>query len=133
MRCLKRNRVPFWYALYSEKTPIVDDEGFQTGEYQIKYTNPIKAYANISPSIGETETRQFGIPEEYDKVMVMDLPSVIDEYSILWIDSEPEITADGKLVEEEGEIKTPNDYIVKKVAKSLNSVSYAIKKVTVNG
>ena len=34
---------------------------------------------------------------------------------------------------DDGEVITPHDYIVKKVAKSLNSVSVAISKVTVSG
>ena len=58
----------------------------------------------------------------------------IDEYSILWIDTMPELNADGSLaVDSEGKVKTPHDYIVKKVAKSLNSVSYAVSKVSVSG
>ena len=58
----------------------------------------------------------------------------MDEYSILWIDSEPELDANGALVlNEDGTVKTPHDYIVKKVAMSLHSVLLAISKVTVSG
>ena len=35
--------------------------------------------------------------------------------------------------EDDSEAVTPHDYIVKKVARSLNSVSIAISKVKVNG
>ena len=58
----------------------------------------------------------------------------IDEYTVLWVDTVPTVDEDGVLtVNENGEILTPHDYIVKKVAKSLNSVSIAISKVTVSG
>ena len=58
----------------------------------------------------------------------------IDEYTILWIDTVPQVGEDGALItNEEGEVLTPHDYIVKKVARSLNSVSVAISKVTVSG
>ena len=56
----------------------------------------------------------------------------IDEYSILWIDRVPQLDENGALaLNDEGEVITPHDYIVKKVARSLNSVSIAISKVNV--
>ena len=125
MRCMNRNKRHFWYSTYTESKPMTDEDGFLTGEYQKVYGHPEKAKANISAAVGQTETQQFGDPASYDKVIVMDLPAVLNEYSILWIDTEPVINDDGTT-------DTPNDYIVKKVAQSLNSVSYAVKKVDVN-
>ena len=92
-------------------------------------------HANISAAKGETQTRQFGENESYDKVIVMDfITPPIDEYSVLWVDTLPILNADGSLkVNDAGEVITPHDYVVKKVAKSLNSVSIAISKVTVSG
>lgn len=61
----------------------------------------------------------------YDKVIVMDDPrTVIDEYSIMWIDKLPVMNRDGTT-------DTPHDYVVKKVARSLNSVSIAVAKVEI--
>ena len=58
----------------------------------------------------------------------------IDEYTVLWVDTVPQVDEDGALVtNEENEVITPHDYIVKKVARSLNSVSIAISKVNVSG
>lgn len=135
MRCMQRNKVDFYYALFSKRVPIVDEYGNDTGEYDVQHGNPVKSSANISAAKGETQTRQFGENVSYDKVIAMDNDSPpIDEYSILWIDTMPELNADGSLaVDSEGKIKTPHDYIVKKVAKSLNSVSYAVSKVSVSG
>lgn len=65
--------------------------------------------------------------------MGTDAPS-IDEYTVLWVDKTPQVDETGALVtNDDGEVITPHDYIVKKVAKSLNSVSVAISKVTVSG
>lgn len=127
MRCMNRNKVKFFYALYLGKAPIKDKYGNDTGEYEVKHGSPVEFSANISAAKGETQTRQFGENEIYDKVIVMDENAPpIDEYSILWVDSTPTI-------KEDGTTETPHDYIVKKVAKSLNVVSVAISKVIVSG
>lgn len=134
MRCMQRNKVKFFYALYEGKEAITDEYGNVTGEYAVKHGNPIEFSANISAAKGETQTRQFGENVSYDKVIAMDNDSPpIDEYSILWIDTTPELNEDGSLaVDSKGEVKTPHDYIVKKVARSLNGVSYAVSKVSVS-
>lgn len=135
MKCLERNKVRFFYSLYQGKEAITDDYGNVTGEYELKYGNPIEYYANISAAKGETQTRQFGENESYDKVIVMDRDAPpIDEYAVLWVDRIPQLDENGDLaVNEKGEVITPHDYIVKKVAKSLNVVSLAISKVSVSG
>ena len=126
MRCMNRNKVKFFYALYLGKAPIKDEYGNDTGEYEVKHGSPVEFSANISAAKGETQTRQFGENEIYDKVIVMDENAPpIDEYSILWVDSTPTI-------KEDGTTETPHDYIVKKVAKSINVVSVAISKVSVS-
>lgn len=135
MKTLKRNKTKFYYALYAGKKRFVDENGNTTGEYIITYTSPIRAYANISPASGETTAQQFGRDIQYDKVAVMDsvVPG-IDEYTVLWIDTMPQLSPDGTLaIDSTGKIITPYDYVVKKIAKSLNSISIAVKKVSVNG
>jgi hypothetical protein len=132
---MNRNKVKFFYSLYEGREPITDEYGNVTGEYDVKHGNPTEGYANISAAKGETQTRQFGESETYDKVIVMDNEAPpIDEYSVLWVDTIPQLNEDGSLaVDEEGNVLTPHDYIVKKVAKSLNNVSIAISKVNVSG
>lgn len=133
MRCLARNKCTFFYALHGEQTELIDEYGNKTGQYKISYTDPVEMRGNVSAAQGEIQTRQFGDSETYDKVIVLDDPlAPIDEYSVLWVDSQPELTVKGQLAtDENGNIKTPHDYIVKKVARSLNSVSIAISKVNV--
>lgn len=134
MRCMARNKVTFFYALYEGRNPITDEYGNVTGEYEVTHGNPIEGRGNISAAKGETQTRQFGENESYDKVLVLDNEAPpIDEYAVLWVDSTPQLDEEGNLaVDEKGEVITPHDYIVKKVAKSLNVVSLAISKVSVS-
>ena len=121
MRCMVRNKTAFYYALYKGQTEIIDEYGNATGQYDVSYSNPIKALGNVSAAQGEMQTRQFGDSESYDKVIVLDdVNTPIDEYSILWVDTLPESNTE-----------LPHDYVVKKVARSLNSVSIAISKVSV--
>lgn len=135
MRCMRRNKTSFFYALYDGKEAMKDEYGNDSGEYTVKYTAPSELKANISAAVGETNTRQFGEDERYDKVIVMDIPDApIDEHSVLWIDTVPQLTESGELARnEDGEVITPWDYEVKKVARSLNSVSYAVRKVSIRG
>lgn len=56
----------------------------------------------------------------------------MDERTVLWVDRAPALSGDGSLaLDGAGEVKTPHDYIVTKVARSLNGVSYAIRHVEV--
>lgn len=119
LRTLERNKQVIYYALYEDKKPVLDEYGNETGEYEILYTPPTLLKINVSAARGEYSTRQFGDTENYDKVLMTDDLSVpITETSILWIDSL--------------DTEKPHDYIVKKVAKSLNSVSIAVSKVSVS-
>lgn len=125
MRCLVRNKRTFYYASYIGETEITDEYGNITGEYSVNFTNPVKTLGNVSAAQGEMQSRQFGESESYDKVIVLDDRNApIDEHSVLWVDTLPHLNADGST-------DTPYDYIVKRVAKSLNGVSIAISKVDV--
>jgi hypothetical protein len=122
-----RNMRTFYFATYENKAEITDEYGNPTGEYEIIYSLPVKCKGNISPAQGEIQSRQFGDSESYDKVIALGKLNVpIDEHSILWVDTLPTINKDGTT-------DTPYDYAVREVARSLNSVSIAIRKVDVNG
>lgn len=134
MRCLLRNMRTFHYALYDGKKEMEDEYGNVTGEYEIVYSKPVKCRANISAAQGEVQSRQFGESESYDKVIVLDDRDIpIDEYSVLWVDTTPQIENGELALDGRGEVITPHDYIVKEVARSLNNVSIAISKVRVDG
>lgn len=126
MKTLNRNKTAFYYALYEGKEPMVDDYGNATGEYEVKYSKPRKFFANISAANGKADVEQFGANVDYDKVIVGDgIFPQIDEYSILWIDTVP-------VIDTEGKTEIPHDYVVKKIAKSLNCISVAVTKVEVS-
>ena len=121
MRCLNRNKSKFYYALCLGRKPVVNYDEYgnriETGEYSVEYSNPVKCAGNISPASGATATELFGGNEGYDKVLMLDNPQTpIDEYSVLWIDTPS---------------TEPFNYIVKKVARSLNSVAVAVSKVNI--
>ena len=119
MRMLERNKQDIYYALFDRKEAMKDEYGNETGEYEIFYTEPVLIRIDVSAARGESSTRHFGDTEQYDKVMITgDMNCPISESSILWVDTL--------------NTERPHDYIVKKVAKSLNSISFAISKVTVS-
>ena len=127
MRGLVRNKTPFYYALYDHKEQLIDEYGNPVGEYTVYYDKPSKCYGNISAGYGLAQTQEFGESVACDKVIVVcDTNLPIDEYSVLWIDTPPDIDAKGYAT-------SPHDYIVKKVAKRLNVVSIAISRVNVSG
>ena len=124
MKVMERNKRTFWYCLYDRKEPIIDEDGNETGEEQIVYKPAQSLRANISAASGSSQVEQFGNLVGYDKVIVLDDTSCpIDENTVLFIDKEPEYGEDGNPL---------YDYRVKRVAKSLNSVSIAATKVSVS-
>ena len=130
-----RNKQPFWYALYDATVEQYDEYGNQIGT-SASYGNPVQTSGNISPAKGDVVARQFGDDDQYDKVIVTgDRDTPIDEYAVLWIDTVPELDENGALkVNADGEIVTPWDYIVRKVARGLpnfGSTEIAVSKVTV--
>lgn len=123
MRPLEINKIKIYYA-NPEKTEIIYDEwGNETGEKRYSYHVPKELKINVSPAQGSTLTREFGDFSDYDKIMVtsnMNLP--LNEQTVLWVDNPYDPTVDN-----------PYDYRIRKVAKGLHAVNYAIQKVNVNG
>ena len=119
MRTLERNKQLIYYSLYQDKVPLLDEYGNETGEYEITYTLPAPLKINVSPPSGESVNLPFGNLEGYDKILVTnDLSLPIDEQSILWID--------------DLDTTKPHNYEVKKVAKSLNTIQIAVRKVNIS-
>lgn len=139
MRSLLRNQRPIYYCLFAEKVPLIDVNGYETGETIRVYEQPVQMFANVSQATGQSNTEIFGSLENYDKVIVTtDMNCPIDENSVLFIDKAPDtssvqtyvptaITVNASTVS----VPTP-DYIVRRVAKSLNSISIAVRKVQVS-
>lgn len=123
MRTLLRNKRKFWYCLYQDTEIQHDEYGNETSERKVIYSEPIPMMANVSPATGQSNTEQFGNLDNYDKVIVTDwMECPIDENSVLFIDKGPEHNTDGDLM---------YDYVVRRVAKSLNVVAIAASKAAV--
>lgn len=124
MKIMERNKQPFWYMLYDRAEAVVDEYGNESGEKKIFYKEAVLFKANISAAGGTAQMEQFGNLSNYDKVIVTDdVNCPIDENTVLFVDKKPEYKEDGSPV---------YDYIVMRVAKSLNSRSYAIQQVSVS-
>ena len=119
MKALARNKQTFYYALPIGLADVVDADGFYTGEQTPSYTEPVEAEMNISPASGQTVLEWFGVNERYDKALVTDdINCPITELAVLWIGIDP--------------AQEPHNYLVNRVAKSLNSVVIGITKVSVS-
>ena len=125
MRTMVRNERTFWYCLQNDSSAAVDDDGWETGEPAITYGKPVKMRAVISAATGSSEIEQFGNLQGYDRVITTcDMNCPITETTVLYVDKVPAGVFPS-------DANAP-DYIVKRVAKSINSISYAISKVDVN-
>lgn len=115
-----------FYRLYQGKQELTDANGDRTGEWGASYGPPVQFRANVSPATGQSGVEQFGTLENYDKVIVTtDMSLPISEDTVLYIDQQPgEDSGNGQWL--------PHDYIVKRVARSINSISIACSKVKVS-
>lgn len=125
MRTVIRNRQEFYYATLASSGMAYDDDGNYT-EVAYTYSNPVKKTAVITLGNGEAETQIFGANEKYDKVITLNAgENFLAVGSVLWVDTMP-------VIEQDGSTKTPFDYTVRKVGKSLSGfVVVAITKVDV--
>ena len=127
MKLMRRNIRKIWYCLYKGEEILTNTDGLDTGEKKIIYSEPVEIYCNVSPATGYTQTYMFGTLESYDKIIIVDdIKCQIDENSILFIDKKPEKSGSGDAQ------YFIFDYIVRRVAKSLNHISYAVRKVKVS-
>ena len=142
-----RNDSAFWYCLMNPSVShvVLDGNGNETGEIIPEYASAVSYFANVSPASGQAQTELFGDFESYDKVLVTrDMSCPIDENSVLFLDKQPEyvsipthIVVEGSALYAASTVSIvtydmpKNDYIVKRVAKSLNHIAIAVRKVKV--
>ncbi|RHJ96115.1 hypothetical protein DW090_01590 [Olsenella sp. AM05-17] len=126
MRLLARNRRKVWYCLYQGRNPILDQDGYDTGETAITYSSPVALMANVTAASGDATQEQFGIGIRYDKVLqVAGTDCPVDEHALLFVDVKPP--------EEFDPANVTADYAVTRVSKSLNSTSIAVSRVRQDG
>lgn len=124
MRLMERNKTPLCYLLYLGKEPVKDDSGNETGEYRIRYGEERWMRASVSAAQGSAQVEQFGDFTVYDKVIITDnMCCPINENTVIFLDKKPKYDRDGNPL---------YDYIVRRVARSLNLIAYAVSKVEVS-
>lgn len=119
MRNLRINLQPVFYKLYLGQEEIVDEYGNSTGSYVPIY-GPLKsAMLCVSPNKGSSEYNQFGTLLDYDRTATTaDTRCDIDENTVMWVDG--------------ADTSGPWNAVVKLKSPWKNSVSYAIKNVSVS-
>lgn len=123
MKILERNKTPFWYQLFDRTKTVEDEYGNEVGS-AVVYKAAVEIKGNISSATGSAQVEQFGNFAGYDKLIVVDdMSCPIEETTVLFIDKKPEYDAEGNPL---------FDYVVKRVAKSLNVIAYAVKRVDVS-
>ena len=118
MRTLEINKQPMWYALCTGKTEVIDEYGNHTGVFELTYSAPVYYPVNMSEARGTVQHEPFGLTDDYDRSFVtadMSCPIAID--SIIWFGTDPQTE--------------PHNYVVHRIANSLNSITYAIRGVDV--
>ena len=156
MKVLARNLTPFYYALYAGKEELTDDDGY-TGEGQILRQPVAFMRGNISAARGTADLEDFGVNLNYTKTIIVDkIDCPIDEVTVLWLDygivenydtdtgylQGDTVIYDGKIYECKAPTRgtfdasnweaVPYNYVVVSVAKSLNHIKYAVRKVDVS-
>lgn len=119
MRTLEINKQPMWYALCTGKTEVIDEYGNHTGVFELTYSDPVYYPVNMSEARGTVQHEPFGLTDDYDRSFVttdMSCPIAID--SIIWFGADP--------------LTEPHNYVVHRIANSLNSITYAIRGVDVS-
>ena len=115
MHLLSRNQQLIQYMNYSgTMSATTDTDGFYTGEYTESYTALKSVRGYLTPNKGEATEQMFGKDLDYDRILYVERSCDMNEFSLLWVNADS---------------SAANDYIVSKVAESLNHKAIAIKKV----
>ena len=124
MRTMTRNRQTFYEAPFVSTAMAKDSSGIYTEE-TTTYGTVTERKGVITPANGQADTQLFGINEIYDKVITLNKnENYLAVGSVLWVDTMP-------IYDEQGNVTNAYDYVVVKVAESLNFISVAIRKVQV--
>lgn len=133
MRTMTRNRRVFYEASLTGVSMGQDTDGNYTEE-KATYSDPVRHEAVITPASGEAYVQVFGADERYDNVITLNYgENYLEVGSVLWVDTDIELDAEGHLAKDSNSnVITPYNYVVVRVAKPLNFVQVAIRKVKVS-
>ena len=115
MRTLERNKQKLYCANPTGEEVLVKDEyGFETGEKEDVYTEPVRLKLNISAAAGMASAEAFGAFTDYSRTIATDTKCPIIVGSRIWFGVPP---------------TGPHNYTCVRVARSLNVTMYALKEV----
>ena len=124
MRNLEINKSLISYQNYKGNEDYVDSEGHKTGEKIVAYYPKKDLKAHVSGAKGSSMVEVFGTDISYDKTISLTMAdfikSGITENSVFFIDVKPTYKDGSPLY----------DYRVARIAKTINQVLIAIKKVS---
>lgn len=120
MRLLRKNQKTISYQNYIGKEPVVNKEGFETGEYEVKYTEKRTLKCTITPRSntntninGNTFPGYIGNLTSYEKIILTtDMETGINENTLLFIDQ-----------------TTEPDYKVSALSKCKTHMAFAVEKI----
>lgn len=120
MRLLRKNLKTISYKNYIGKEPVLNDEGYETGEYEVQYTEPKVLRCTITPRSntntninGNTFPGYIGNRTDYEKIILTtDLDCGINENTLLFIDT-----------------SLKPDYKVSAVSKCKTHMAFAVEKI----
>jgi len=128
------NETTIWYSnlVRGEKVPILDEHGLKTGDFMMKYTDPVPIDVALSESIGlnnltaqgVAELRSYGVTTNYTHRMITDdMDCPIDEESIIWHERDPG----------DNPYDVPYNFKVVRASKTLNYKMYYLRLVDTDG
>ena len=123
MRNLEINKSSFYFANFKDTEKVKDENDHFTGEIIVLYHKPVKIKKHISGAKGSSYNETFGTDINYDKTILF----TKDEFKKLGI-TENTIFFLNVAPKKEGNTYK-YDYIVSKIAETINQVVVAIKKV----
>jgi len=117
MRSLERNMQNLWLVSPTTYVPLLDSEGFDTGETTVGYSTPIEIAINIYPSNGRIVQQIFGNDISLD-LLALSTDIVLDKRSLLFLN------------EPTSNFGTTYDYEVTHIKHSINSYNYGLRNRT---
>lgn len=118
MRDLKKNKQLIYYSNLVSESESVDSNGNKTGEMTKTYGTINSYYINVKEVSGEITNKPYGRDSDYNtQLFTCDMSCPIDMNSRLWIGISS---------------SESSNYVVTKIAKSLNSIVYSVKEVNID-
>ena len=129
MRCLGKEKQTVYISKKLPSMPIIDENGYETGEYYSVYDEPVKLYLNVKPITDIAERQAFG--EDVNSILkaVYTLYDVsgyeISEFDAVWVRVKP----NGNLKDDDSEKAMNNNYFVYKVLDTGSHICVYFKKI----